>query len=134
MVSFLILSPFRARSRLDRYHTQVLAADITPTLERLREEKSHYLRWSANAAEVSRLERFCVAAEYDEAWQSLATLEQAEYEAAMALKAEGNVLFGAGKHAEAIAKYDAALSQYGAAAARRVSQSVSHYHTHSASA
>ena len=65
------------------------------------------------------------AAEYDEAWQSLATLEQAEYEAAMALKAEGNVLFGAGKHAEAIAKYDAALSQYGAAAARRVSQSVS---------
>ena len=67
MVSFLILSPFRARSRLDTYHTQVLAADITPTLERLREEKSHYLRWSANAAEVSRLERFCVAAEYDEA-------------------------------------------------------------------
>ena len=67
MVSFSILSPFRARSRLDTYHTQVLAADITPTLERLREEKSHYLRWSANAAEVSRLERFCVAAEYDEA-------------------------------------------------------------------
>ena len=63
----MILSPFRARSRLDTYHTQVLAADITPTLERLREEKSHYLRWSANAAEVSRLERFCVAAEYDEA-------------------------------------------------------------------
>ena len=30
---------------------RVLAADITPTLERLREEKSHYLRWSANAAE-----------------------------------------------------------------------------------
>ena len=69
--------------------------------------------------------RAAKAAEYDEAWQSLATLEQAEYEAAMALKAEGNVLFGAGKHAEAIAKYDAALSQYGAAAARRVSQSVS---------
>ena len=67
MVSFLISSAFRARSRLDTYHTQVLAADITPTLERLREEKSHYLRWSANAAEVSRLERFCVAAEYDEA-------------------------------------------------------------------
>ena len=67
MVSFSILSAFRARSRLDVYHTQVLAADITPTLERLREEKSHYLRWSANAAEVSRLERFCVAAEYDEA-------------------------------------------------------------------
>ena len=63
----MISSAFRARSRLDTYHTQVLAADITPTLERLREEKSHYLRWSANAAEVSRLERFCVAAEYDEA-------------------------------------------------------------------
>ena len=75
--------------------------------------------------------RAAKAAEYDEAWQSLATLEQAEYEAAMALKAEGNVLFGAGKHAEAIAKYDAALSQYGAAAARRVSQSVAHSLTHS---
>ena len=72
MVSFSILSPFRARSRLDTYHTQVLAADITPTLERLREEKSHYLRWSANAAEVSRLERFCVAAEYDEAEKNAA--------------------------------------------------------------
>ena len=43
----------------------------------------------------------------------------------MALKAEGNVLFGAGKPAEAIAKYDAALSQYGAAAARK-SQSLPH--------
>ena len=51
---------------------RVLAADITPTLERLREEKSHYLRWSANAAEVSRLERFCVAAEYDEAEKNAA--------------------------------------------------------------
>ncbi len=51
---------------------RVLAADITPTLERLREEKSHYLRWSANAAEVSRLERFCVAAEYDEAEKAAA--------------------------------------------------------------
>ena len=55
------------------------------------------------------------AADYDEAWRSLATLDQADYEAAMALKAEGNALFGAGKPAEAIAKYDAALSQYGAA-------------------
>ena len=65
------------------------------------------------------------AADYDEAWLSLATLDQADYDAAMALKAEGNVLFGAGKPAEAIAKYDAALSQYGAAAARK-SQSLPH--------
>ena len=56
------------------------------------------------------------AADYDEAWVSLATLDVADYDAAMALKAEGNVLFGAGKPAEAVAKYDAALSQYGAAA------------------
>lgn len=63
------------------------------------------------------------AADYDEAWLSLATLDQEDYDAAMALKAEGNVLFGAGKPAEAIAKYDAALSQYGAVAARK-----SHYH------
>mgnify|MGYP003317202501 CR=1 FL=1 len=76
MVSFSILSAFRARSRLDTYHTQVLAADITPTLERLREEKSHYLRWSANAAEVSRLERFCVAAEYDEAEKAAADFKR----------------------------------------------------------
>jgi len=79
VVSFLILSPFRARSRLDTYHTQVLAADITPTLERLREEKSHYLRWSANAAEVSRLERFCVAAEYDEAEKAAAVSGEGMY-------------------------------------------------------
>ena len=71
---------------------------------------------------ASRAEK---AADYDEAWLSLATLDQADYDAAMALKAEGNVLFGAGKPAEAIAKYDAALSQYGAAAARK-SQSLPH--------
>ena len=56
------------------------------------------------------------AADYDEAWVSLATLDVADYDAAMALKAEGNVLFGAGKPAEAIAKYDAALCQYGSRA------------------
>ena len=75
----MISSAFRARSRLDIYHTQVLAADITPTLERLREEKSHYLRWSANAAEVSRLERFCVAAEYDEAEKAAAVSGEGMY-------------------------------------------------------
>ena len=35
------------------------------------------------------------------------------YDAVVALKAEGNALFGSGKPAEAIAKYDAALKYYG---------------------
>jgi structural maintenance of chromosome 2 len=42
----------------------VLAEDITPTLEKLRGERTAYLRWAANNTECERLARFCVAYEY----------------------------------------------------------------------
>ena len=47
--------------------TNVLAEEITPTLERLRAEQSHYVQFQANATKVERLERFCVAHEYAQA-------------------------------------------------------------------
>jgi structural maintenance of chromosome 2 len=47
----------------------VLSEDITPTLERLRGEKQSYLQWSKNNADIGRLERFVVAAEFLNALQ-----------------------------------------------------------------
>ena len=44
----------------------VLSEEITPTLERLRGEKQHYLTWTRNNAEIDRIERFVVAHEYGE--------------------------------------------------------------------
>lgn len=75
----------------------ILKEEITPTLERLRGEKTFYLRWSANKTEEERLQRFCVAYEYSSAEASLtnadeefqgmerqrATLEQAQEAAAV---------------------------------------------------
>lgn len=75
----------------------VLAEDITPTLERLRGEKQSYLQWSKNNADIGRLERFVVAAEYTHAQQVVnadkqgsAKLEQqvAELEQQVAAKKE----------------------------------------------
>lgn len=43
---------------------QVLAEEITPTLENLRKERSHYMKWSSNQTEIERLSRFTVAYEY----------------------------------------------------------------------
>ena len=34
---------------------KVLATEINPTLERLRGEKKHYMKWSANNSEASRV-------------------------------------------------------------------------------
>ena len=48
----------------------VLDDEITPTLERLRTEKHSYLQWSKNNADVERLERFVVAAQYVQAVQA----------------------------------------------------------------
>lgn len=41
--------------------------DITPTLDRLRGEKTHYLKWAANDAEEQRLQKFCVAYNFTQA-------------------------------------------------------------------
>ena len=46
---------------------KVLANEITPTLERLRSEKKHYLKWSANNTEIEKLQRLCVAYQYSHA-------------------------------------------------------------------
>ena len=43
---------------------RILTEEITPTLEKLRGEKGHYLQWSANNAEIARLEKFCTAHDY----------------------------------------------------------------------
>ena len=59
---------------------QILAEDITPTLEKLRKERSQYLKWSSNGEEIERLARFCIAYEYVEAQkmadQSVETMEK----------------------------------------------------------
>jgi len=51
----------------------VLAEEITPTLERLRGEKQHYLKWSKNNADIERIERFCIAHEFLQANNILTT-------------------------------------------------------------
>eukprot|EP00624_Nannochloropsis_granulata_P000256 evm.model.NODE_10904_length_5915_cov_18.506340.1 len=43
---------------------KVLANEITPTLDRLRKEKKHYLQWSKNNTEIEKLQRLCVAHQF----------------------------------------------------------------------
>jgi structural maintenance of chromosome 2 len=45
-----------------------LSEEITPTLERLRGEKQNYLKWSKNSADIERIERFVIAAEFIPSW------------------------------------------------------------------
>jgi structural maintenance of chromosome 2 len=49
----------------------VLSEEITPTLERLRGEKQNYLKWSKNSADIERIERFVIAAEFGKALLAL---------------------------------------------------------------
>ncbi|CAH0481400.1 unnamed protein product [Peronospora belbahrii] len=49
----------------------ILANEITPTLEKLRAEKTHYLKWAANNTEMERIQRFCVAYDYQKAQDAL---------------------------------------------------------------
>lgn len=60
----------KKQQKLDELNS-ILNERITPTLERLRGEKQAYLQWSKNQADLERLERFVVAAEYHCAAQSL---------------------------------------------------------------
>lgn len=50
---------------------KILADEITPTLEKLREEKTFYLKWAANNTEMERLQRFCVAFDFQKAHDAL---------------------------------------------------------------
>eukprot|EP00814_Leptocylindrus_danicus_P018595 CAMPEP_0116014120 /NCGR_PEP_ID=MMETSP0321-20121206/6105_1 /TAXON_ID=163516 /ORGANISM="Leptocylindrus danicus var. danicus, Strain B650" /LENGTH=1213 /DNA_ID=CAMNT_0003483745 /DNA_START=355 /DNA_END=3996 /DNA_ORIENTATION=- len=64
----------------------VLNEEITPTLERLRGEKQHYLKWSKNNADIERIERFVVASEYMNA-ESMLSANKEEVDA---MEAERN--------------------------------------------
>jgi structural maintenance of chromosome 2 len=46
---------------------KVLAEEITPQLEKLREESQLFMQWSSNNVEIERLDRFCVAHMFHEA-------------------------------------------------------------------
>jgi structural maintenance of chromosome 2 len=54
----------------------VLNEEITPTLERLRGEKQHYLKWSKNNADIERIERFCVAYDFSKCQKTLSTSKE----------------------------------------------------------
>jgi structural maintenance of chromosome 2 len=49
----------------------ILAEQITPQLEKLRADKSHYLKYTANNAECERTERFCIAYKFIDAQKTL---------------------------------------------------------------
>jgi len=49
----------------------ILAEQITPQLEKLRADKSHYLKYTANNAECERTERFCIAYKFVDAQKTL---------------------------------------------------------------
>mmetsp|Transcript_48482 Transcript_48482/g.94766 ORF Transcript_48482/g.94766 Transcript_48482/m.94766 type:complete len:1210 (-) Transcript_48482:291-3920(-) len=56
----------KKQSKLDELNS-VLNDEISPTLNRLRGEKTAYLQWSKNQTEIDRNERFVAAYEYTEA-------------------------------------------------------------------
>lgn len=43
---------------------KVLMEEITPTLENLRKERTHYMTWTTNQAKIEQLSRFVAAYEY----------------------------------------------------------------------
>ena len=53
-------------TKVDEINT-ILENEITPTLDRLRGEKTQFLKWASNDAEAQRLQKFCVAHNFVEA-------------------------------------------------------------------
>lgn len=60
----------KKQTKLDELNA-VLREEITPTLERLRNEKQDYLNWCKNNSDLERAERFCIAADFYRAVQAL---------------------------------------------------------------
>lgn len=60
----------KKEKKVDEINT-ILADEITPTLEKLRAEKTHYLKWAANNTEMERLQRFCIAFDFQKAQDAL---------------------------------------------------------------
>ncbi len=55
--------------------TKCINEEITPTLESLRNERKDYHTWQANNTEFERLERFCVAYDYQAALEKVQSAE-----------------------------------------------------------
>lgn len=55
--------------------TRILNEDISPRLQNLREEKQSYQEWSNNGLEIEKLEKLCIAFEYQEAIEKVQNSE-----------------------------------------------------------
>ena len=96
----------KKQQKLDELNA-ILNERITPTLERLRGEKQAYLQWSKNQADLERLERFVVAADYYRALQSLKeTAGAEERQTLLAAEAETAV------HTEALQAKQEQIKEY----------------------
>ncbi|CAN0229623.1 unnamed protein product, partial [Ectocarpus sp. 12 AP-2014] len=74
----------------------ILQDEITPRLDTLRGQKTHWLKWKANEGEESRLQRFCVAYSFS---MAESTLNSSEGEK-QALEEEHGALQAAQKEAQ----------------------------------
>lgn len=90
--------------KVDEINT-ILTNDITPTLDRLRGEKTHYLKWAANDAEEQRLQKFCVAHSFTQAEAKLNSSDGERQE----LEEEQAALQGALKEASVRVVHQAGL-------------------------
>jgi structural maintenance of chromosome 2 len=74
--------------------TKCINEEITPTLENLRSERKDYHMWQANNTEFERLERFCIAHDFQSAHEKVMSSEADrqkivdEHDALMAAQAE----------------------------------------------
>lgn len=78
-----------------------LTEEITPRLDDLRGQKTHYLKWKANDGEENRLQKFCVAYSFTQAETTLNSSEEEKKE----LEDEKEALQAAQKEAEVSACY-----------------------------
>lgn len=81
--------------KVDEINTN-LAEEITPRLDELRGQKTHYLKWKANDGEENRLQKFCVAYSFNQAETKVNSSEEEKKE----LEAEQQGLQGAKEEAE----------------------------------
>ena len=88
-------SKTRHTRKVDEINTN-LTEEITPRLDELRGQKTHYLKWKANDGEENRLQKFCVAYSYNQAETTLNSSEEEKKE----LEAEQQSLQAAKEQAE----------------------------------
>eukprot|EP00903_Cladosiphon_okamuranus_P020312 g18637.t1 len=85
----------KKQQKVDEINTN-LTEEITPRLDELRGQKTHYLKWKANDGEENRLQKFCVAYSFNQAETTLNSSEAEKKE----LEDEKEALQGAQKEAE----------------------------------